>query len=59
MLSDTKYQIAVSAVRSMVGEKYADRWWESYNLAFQKTPAEQWVIDPEVVYNYLLSYLAR
>ena len=34
-----------------------DKWWQSKNIAFDlKTPEQQWFVDSEAVYNYLLQY---
>ena len=38
----------------MVGESLLERWWSSYNKAFNQTPKEQFSIDPTSVYKYLL-----
>lgn len=42
-------------VMAMVGEKLSGKWWESKNKAFEmRTPEQQWKVDPDSVYTYLL-----
>ncbi len=43
-------------VISLVGLDTAYRWWNSQNKAFNNlTPEQQWKIDYEVVYEYLMA----
>jgi hypothetical protein len=50
-------QRSVALVISLVGKKMSDRWWLSRNKAFGNiSPALQWIRDPEVVYDYLMSH---
>lgn len=40
---------------SLVGKDLAKEWWDTKNKAFGGiTPEEQWLIEPEKVYNYLM-----
>lgn len=43
-------------VIALVGENLSNRWWNSYNKAFNMTANEQYDIDPKVVYDYLMHY---
>jgi hypothetical protein len=44
----------------MVGPNLVNKWWQSPNKAFDmKTAQEQFDIDPEVVYNYLMGHALR
>ena len=44
-------------VEALVGEEFSERWWTSPNRAFDgKTPSEQWELEPDVVFNYLMIY---
>jgi hypothetical protein len=44
-------------VIAMVGKVNSDKWWNSKNKAFDmRTPEEQYQLDPEKVYNYLMHY---
>lgn len=41
---------------ALVGKTSAKLWWDSKNKAFGDiTPEEQWLIEPEKVYNYLMN----
>jgi hypothetical protein len=41
-----------------IGAKMVDHWWNSRNKYWNmKTPNEQWEIDYESVYNYLMTKL--
>lgn len=41
---------------AMLGSELAYEWWNRSNKAFDgRTPAEQWQIDYESVYQYLIS----
>ena len=45
---------------ALLGKDLAPKWWESRNKAFDgKTPAEQWGIDPQSVYDYLIFYVSK
>lgn len=45
-------------VVAMVGKDNAFRWWHSANKAFDgKTPEQQWMCNPRVVYQYLMNNL--
>jgi hypothetical protein len=45
---------------SLMGKDHADTWWSSHNSAFNMlTGNQQWEIDPESVYSYLLSFCIR
>jgi hypothetical protein len=45
---------------AMLGKEMAPKWWDSPNKAFDlKTPNEQWQIDPESVYDYLMFYASK
>lgn len=47
-------------VIALLGKKLAEKWWESPNKAFdQRTPEEQWQLDPESVYDYLMFYASK
>lgn len=47
-------------VIAMMGKDLAAKWWDSPNKSFDmKTPNEQWQIDPESVYNYLMYYASK
>ena len=40
---------------ALLGKNTAKKWWESPNKAFDlNTPNQQWEIDPQSVYQYLL-----
>ena len=42
---------------ALVGENLVDAWWNSKNKAFDnRTPAGQWIEDPESVYDYLMNH---
>lgn len=42
-------------ITAMVGKEAGKKWWDSPNRAFDmRTPNEQWTIDSEAVYNYLM-----
>jgi hypothetical protein len=44
----------------MVGPNLVEQWWQSKNRAFDmKTPKEQFDIDPEIVYTYLMGHALR
>jgi hypothetical protein len=44
----------------MLGKDNIEKWWQSPNRAFDmKTAQEQFDIDPEVVYNYLMGHALR
>lgn len=34
-------------------EELVEKWWMSYNKEFDKTPNEQWEIDPDSVFDYI------
>lgn len=34
-------------------EELVEKWWMSYNKEFNKTPNEQWEIDPDSVFDYI------
>lgn len=45
---------------AMLGKDNVDAWWQSRNKAFDmKTAQEQFDVDPEVVYRYLLNHVQR
>jgi hypothetical protein len=45
---------------AILGKDNVDAWWQSRNKAFDmKTAQEQFDIDPEVVYKYLLNHVQR
>jgi len=45
---------------ALMGKDHADSWWNSRNRAFNMlTGNQQWEIDPESVYIYLLSFCIR
>ena len=47
-------------LQAMVGPNLVNKWWQSPNKAFDmKTAQEQFDIDPEVVYNYLMGHALR
>jgi len=47
-------------LQAMVGPNLVNKWWQSRNKAFDmKTAKEQFDIDPEVVYNYLMGHALR
>jgi hypothetical protein len=47
-------------LEAMVGPNLVDPWWQSKNRAFDmKTPKEQFDINPEVVYSYLMGHALR
>lgn len=53
----TKRKHSNLLVKALVGENLVDAWWNGRNRAFNGlTPNEQWGINPEVVYSYLLSH---
>lgn len=42
-------------VTALVGEKYADEWWDSPNKIFDgETPRKTFDSEPNLVYNYLM-----
>ena len=42
---------------ALMGKDHVDSWWNSRNHAFNMlTGNQQWEIDPESVYSYLLSF---
>ena len=44
-----------ATLRALLGkEELVEKWWSSYNKAFDRTPEEQWSVDPMVVYQYLM-----
>lgn len=43
-------------LQAMVGTILADKWWNSYNRAFDQTPQKQFDDNPESVYNYLMKH---
>jgi len=44
----------------MVGDASADWWWNSNNKAFElRTPNQQWVLDWQPVYTYLMGRAGR
>lgn len=56
-------QRAMAIVIAIVGVRNADDWWNNRNAAFPiytsyglRTPAGQWLIDPTVVYTYLMQH---
>jgi hypothetical protein len=45
---------------AMLGKDNVEGWWQSKNKAFDmKTAQEQFDIEPEVVYNYLMGHAFR
>jgi hypothetical protein len=45
---------------TLMGKDQADSWWSSRNSAFNMLNGnQQWEIDPESVYSYLLSFYIR
>jgi len=45
-------------LQATLGKALVQDWWSKSNTAFSdKTPDEQWQIDPDVVYQYLSSHL--
>jgi len=47
-------------VIAMVGDASADWWWNSNNKAFElRTPNQQWVLDWQPVYTYLMGRAGR
>lgn len=47
-------------LEAMIGPNLVEQWWQSKNRAFDmKTPKEQFDIDPEVVYSYLMGHALR
>jgi hypothetical protein len=45
---------------AMLGKDGVEAWWQSPNKAFDmKTAEEQFDIEPEVVYNYLMKQALR
>jgi hypothetical protein len=39
----------------LVGWQNANDWWYTPHMAFdRRTPKEQWLIDPETVYRFLI-----
>jgi hypothetical protein len=45
---------------AMLGEDNIEKWWQSRNKAFNMmTAQEQFDIDPEIVYNYLMLQALR
>jgi hypothetical protein len=47
-------------LEAMVGPNLVELWWQSKNRAFDmKTAQEQFDIEPEIVYNYLMGHALR
>jgi len=47
-------------LQAMVGPNLVNKWWQSPNKAFDmKTAQEQFDIEPEVVYSYLMKQALR
>ena len=47
-------------VIAMVGYDSSAGWWNSRNKAFElRTPNQQWVLDWQVVYTYLMGHASR
>lgn len=45
---------------ALMGKDHVESWWNSRNRAFNTlTGNQQWEIDPESVYSYLLSFCIR
>jgi hypothetical protein len=45
---------------ALLGEHNVQGWWNSKNRAFDmRTAQEQWELDPQVVYNYLMGHALR
>lgn len=45
---------------AMIGHDLVASWWESRNRAFdERTPLQQWEVDYESVYNYLMRHVQR
>jgi hypothetical protein len=43
---------------ALLGPEFSKCWWHSPNKAFGGlTPEGQWMLDHEIVYNYLLSHV--
>ena len=43
-----------SHIVSLVGAEMAPNWWHSQNVVFDlRTPEEQWMIEPKIVYKYI------
>jgi len=49
-------QRSEALVIALVGKDAAEKWWNSHNKAFDKTPHEQWFDDPHQVYEYLMNH---
>lgn len=58
MISDTVMRRRCEVLLiGLLGRELALKWWDSKNLGFNEaTPEEQWAVDPESVYNYLMHY---
>ena len=41
---------------SLIGQKFVKLWWTTHNKAFDQTPEQQFDINPESVYNYLIKH---
>jgi len=52
-----KRQRSEVLVIALVGKDLAPVWWASQNRAFgQLTPNDQWSVDCDVVYQYLMNH---
>lgn len=44
-------------ITALIGKDLSDDWWNGNNKAFGGlTPAAQWLLNPDIVYSYLLSH---
>lgn len=44
-------------LQSLIGVELTEHWWTSHNKEFDQTPKQQFDINPESVYNYLLKHV--
>jgi hypothetical protein len=59
-MTDNMKQRCDLLLQAMVGPNLVEKWWQSRNKAFDmKTAKEQFDIDPQVVYNYLMGQALR
>lgn len=59
-MTDIMKQRCDLLLEAMVGPNLIEQWWQSPNKAFDmKTPMEQFDIDSDVVYSYLMGHALR
>ena len=57
MTNNEKLKHSNLLLQALVGKDLSDKWWHGPNNAFGGlTPAAQWLLNPDVVYSYLLSH---